>query len=110
MNKKLIPSKAIKAHCVIFCINGNSADCESKECVLKLKMSSLKKIKAFCKECAPDFNVKECDGIVLNTEETRNYGKCPLWVYRFGKNPYLKGRKAPEHLKDYYFTRNKAYV
>ena len=93
--KKLTPKKAIRDHCRIFCMNGNvgliKGCAELSECVLAKKMPALKKIKAFCKECAPDFNLHECDGEVLNTPETRSYGKCPLWIYRFGHNPKRKG-------------------
>ncbi len=96
MNKtNLTPTKSVKLHCYIFCMNqqiGTPSNCQDMECVLKnKKISALKRIKAFCAECAPDFKPKYCKGIILNTKETRDYGKCSLWVYRFGKNPKLRG-------------------
>ena len=110
ITNKLTPTKAIKNHCKLFCMNDSRMDCESKECVLKLKMSALKKIKAFCGECAPDFKPQECDGIVLNTTESQNYGKCPLWVYRFGRNPHLKGKGRAENLIPFKKSRDKMHV
>jgi hypothetical protein len=105
--KLLTPTKAVKDHCKYFCMNNNRLDCGTKECVLKLKMSALKKIRAYCKECAPDLNPQECDGLILNTPEISDYGKCPLWIYRFGKNPHLKHNRNPKHLKSYQFARIK---
>lgn len=107
--KRLTPTKAIKAHCQWFCMNGYRIDCGSEECVLKKKMPALKKIKASCKECAPDFKPKDCDGYILNTEETQNYGKCPLWIYRFGKNPYLKGIGNVDNLNPFKKSRDKTH-
>lgn len=95
--KRLTPTKAIKEHCRWFCMNSKRINCISKECVLKIEIPALKKIKAFCKECAPDFRPEECDGIVLNTDKQ----DCPLHPFRFGKNPFIKHGKYPAHLKQY---------
>jgi hypothetical protein len=37
----------------------------------------------------PD-TIKSCNGIILNTPEAIDYGKCPLHRFRFGKNPNPK--------------------
>ena len=106
---KLTPTKAIRDQCRLFCLNSPAYNCDNQYCVLRQKRpSALKRIRAFCKICAP-VDPKTCDGRVLNTEESRNYGRCPLWPFRYGHNPSLKGRKAPEHLKDYYFPRNRMH-
>ncbi len=108
--KRLTPTKAIKEHCRSFCMSNNRINCQTKECVLKLKMPALKKIKAFCKECIPDLKPRECEGIVLNTPESKKYGKCPLWIYRFGRNPYLKGKGNVKNLIPFKKSRDKTYV
>lgn len=85
-------------------------DCaKHSDCVLNRKMPALKKIKAFCKECAADFKPKECNGKVLNTPETRA-AVCPLHLYRLGKNPFLKGRGNVKNLIPFRKTRDKTYV
>ncbi len=82
---------------------GAYQNCESPSCVLKRKMTNLKRIKLYCKECAADFKPWECDGVVLNTKETEDYGKCPLHIFRMGKNPRRKGigNLNPKHLLKY---------
>ena len=77
--------------------------CDSKTCHLKQAGTSLQRIKKFCKECSPNFKPKECEGVIINTEETKNFGKCPLHVFRFGKNPHIRGNANPDqrHLIPY---------
>jgi hypothetical protein len=60
--------------------------------------SALKRIRAFCKECAPDFDPKTCDGKILNTEESRRYGNCSVWPFKNGRNPHLKGKGNVDNL------------
>ena len=44
-------------------------------------LTPLKAIRANCLECCDGSGgVRDCD-----------YKKCPLWIYRFGKNPARKG-------------------
>ena len=112
--KKLTPTKSIKEHCRVFCMNGNAAlirDCAKiSDCALAKKMPALKKIKSYCRDCAPDFKPHECDGIILNTDETKKYGKCPLWIYRFGRNPNLKGKGNVKNLIPFKKAREKMHV
>ena len=50
-------------------------------------VSPLKAIRAHCKQCVGTFNeIKECGGD----------GTCPLFDFRFGKNPYRKIRKLTD--------------
>ena len=73
-------------------------------------MSALKRIKDYCKECAPDFSLRECEGIIMNTPETKNDSKCPLWSYRFGRNPNLKGKGNVKNLIPFKKSREKMHV
>ncbi len=52
--------------------------------------SPLKAIRAKCLECSGDYinEVRECP-----------ITDCPLYAFRFGKNPYLAGRKISEEQK-----------
>jgi len=105
--KKLTVPSAIKDHCYIFCMNlprGAYLGCESKECPLTFKqLPILKRIKAFCKTCAPNFIVADCEGIIINTPESRAYGKCLLFGFRFGKNPNMKRIDSVKRIRDYQF-------
>lgn len=66
--------------------------CENEDCALwHLRMGrgakggggSLKPIRAKCLDCGDGWkDVKDC-----------GFLECPLWEYRFGKNPSLKGRR-----------------
>ena len=52
--------------------------------------SPLKAIRAHCIQCVGTYNeIKECGGD----------GTCPLFDFRFGKNPYRKVRKMTEEEK-----------
>lgn len=49
-------------------------------------LSTIKAIRAKCLDCATTSNeVRLCP-----------VKQCPIWVYRFGKNPYRKGREWTE--------------
>ena len=112
MTKKLTPLQSIRKHCQVFCLNEFTAisNCKNHECILKSKGYAPKKIAKFCAECAADGKVKECTGIILNTEETRDFGKCPLHVYKFGRNPFKSVNKGvtPDHLRKFKFEPKKA--
>lgn len=103
MKKRLTPSEAIKQECR-YCMNFQKIKCESEICKLRNKnLTPLRRIKEHCLECHPDHSTqgaRSCDGIVLYPE----YHICPLHIYRLGKNPYLKGAKSVEHLKEYQFS------
>lgn len=79
---EITPTRTIRLNCYIFCMNlrlGRPLNCQNEKCLLKNRgISTLKRIKAFCAECAPDFKPKDCKGVILNTKETRDFGKCPL--------------------------------
>lgn len=54
--------------------------------------SPLGAIKEHCKECMDDLykEIKECPG----------EGKCQLWPFRFGKNPFRKKRKYTKEQRE----------
>jgi hypothetical protein len=98
------PTASIKEHCKNYCMNDafGLSKCVTPDCTLRKKKPALQRIRDWCKECSADNKPWECTGEVLNTEYTRN-NKCPLHVYRMGKNPRLKHKRTPHHLKDYRF-------
>ena len=84
---KLTPTKAIREHCRVMCMNNSVEYCIDRVCVLKnIKLKVLERIKIYCRVCKFPNTVKSCDGIILNTLESQEYGKCPLHRYRFGKD------------------------
>lgn len=80
--KRLTPAQAIKAECRD-CMGGQYITCTSDLCMLGgspmvvRPATPLKRIKAHCQYCAPDMDVDECE-----------ISDCPLYPYRYGKNPY----------------------
>jgi hypothetical protein len=85
-------TKNIRDYC-LWCCNGQKKEvvlCPDESCSLWTfrissisghPFSSLKAIKARCKDCKPESrdDVKDCEDV-----------KCPLHLYRLGKNPYRK--------------------
>lgn len=108
MATKLTPLKAIRAYCLWCCCDSFKEIrlCPSVACPVyplrfgkrELGTSALKSIRAKCLDCVAGEvkRVKECffDGI---EEEL-----CPLFIYRMGKNPSLRGKGGkgnPESLR-----------
>ena len=85
------PGKAIKMECRR-CKGGGRWKCEAKVCALNRPAgSSLRKIKAHCKECNGDDHPKECTGRLLDGTI------CLLHPFRLGKNPYRPRTLSPEN-------------
>ncbi len=59
------------------------------------KLTPLKAARKFCLEClgGSTKEVAECSG---NLEPCY----CPLWIYRFGKNPNRKGLGNPNNFRE----------
>jgi len=104
------PLKVIRKYC-LWCMAGQSylvAGCETKDCPLFLfrmnksvrGRSRLKAIRKRCLDCAGSSDeVKSCNSYQGNPDKVE---VCPLWEYRFGKNPKLKGKRGnPEALRKY---------
>jgi len=95
----MTPTKAIRIEC-LYCRNGQiyykcKSDCELKN----KKLSPLKRIKGYCLNCTPEHSyqgVRACKGEFLNPE----LHKCPLHLYRLGKNPTLKGKRGNFNIRD----------
>lgn len=94
----MTPREAIKIECR-FCKCGSRFECESIACNLnKRGLSPLKRIRRHCLNCVETSNeISLCSGKVLNPEPQQ----CPLWEYRFGTNPALKGRGNLHNLKPF---------
>ena len=86
--KRFPPLKSVRRYC-LWCMNGQAREvslCPSDDCPFyplrfgkrKQGMSTLKMIKAKCKDCAE--SVKKCDFI-----------DCQIYPYRFGHNPARQG-------------------
>ena len=89
--KGTAPGQAIKMECRR-CKGNGRWKCESKICALNRPAgSSLRKIKAHCKECNGDDHPKECTGRLLDGTT------CLLHPFRLGKNPYRPRKLSPEH-------------
>ena len=101
----LKPAQAIKEHCKQFCLNDTKYKCYYPKCTLRAKLPVLKRIKGWCQECALDFKPQECTGVILNNQDVYGQRHCPLHIYRMGKNPRLRHKRSPDHLRDYRFKR-----
>lgn len=55
--------------------------------------SVLRPIHLKCLDCGPETCKRE-DGKVKADWQVCRFRTCPLWPYRFGKNPVLKGRRV----------------
>lgn len=91
----MTPARAIRLECR-WCSNCKTIDCISKVCKLKdVSLSPLKRIRAHCLDCVETRQeVKECTGKLLFEDRL-----CYLHLYRFGKNPRLKGLGNPKNFK-----------
>lgn len=107
------PSKVISIECGV--CRRDRRPCTSKHCALNKAGRSLERIKAHCRDCAPDHRVEECSGQIVGTQAKAlnvlyqiplvdGKAECPLFPFRFGKNPERKKRTFPEHLKPFLFT------
>ena len=99
--KKLTPLTAIRKLCLGCQENfGEVRRCEHINCPLypfrmRKGRAKLRDIRRYCLWCTCDsFNeIKFCPN------DGKQSTLCPLFVYRFGKNPSHKGRGNPEALK-----------
>jgi hypothetical protein len=94
----LTPRQAIRK-CCIDCVGSASEvrDCQGDklyrgECLfyryrLGKGRPSVKRIRAYCHFCMGESSklIRECSNCI-----------CPLFIYRMGKNPHVKGRKLSE--------------
>jgi len=89
------PLTAIRKYCVDSCMNHHSNEvlkCPSTDCPFytlrfgKKEISDIrpiKKIKEYCIDCSDGVqNIKKC-----------SFTKCPLFLFKKGKNPNKKGNK-----------------
>lgn len=92
----MTPKTAIEAECR-HCKNGQRFHCKSDACALNNRgFSPLRRIKSHCLDCAGSrAEVVSCKGDAL----TSGAHKCPLWSYRLGTNPALKGKGNIENLR-----------
>ncbi len=102
MKETLSPSKAILQECRSCMNTGAFRGCASNACFLnRAGLSHLKRIKAHCLTCVPEQTpngVKACAGKIKGPEPHT----CPLYLYRMGHNPNLRGKRGkgnPEALK-----------
>ena len=95
---KITPSRAIKIECGV-CRRGQWS-CQSKHCALRKAGPILRRIKQHCRDCT-DRRVEECTGQIIGTQARAYhslYGiplidgkaECPLFPFRYGKNPNLR--------------------
>jgi len=94
----MTPAKAIRLNCR-FCNGGARAfpKCASRICALNNKgLSTLKRIKRYCVDCAAGHKPEECNGQLIGTQRKMlaeimgvsvEEAICPLLPFRFGKNP-----------------------
>ena len=86
----MTPLQAIRKECG-YCKGGTRVPCNDEGCNLtNSKLTSLKKIKAHCKQCVPEQSMQgvgECDGKILCPEPHA----CSLHPFRLGHNPNRKG-------------------
>lgn len=110
---KITPAKAIKIECGV--CRRDRGPCTSKHCALNQAGKSLERIKEHCRNCSPDHRTEDCTGQIIGTQaEALNSlyqiplidgkAQCPLYPFRYGKNPHRKKRTFPEHLKPFLFT------
>jgi len=113
----MTPSRAIKIECGV--CRRDRRPCTSKHCALNDSGKSLERIKAHCRNCAPDHRTEECTGQIIGTQAQALHSlyqislvdgkaECPLYPFRYGKNLGRKKRAFPEHLKPYLFTAKQA--
>jgi hypothetical protein len=95
---KITPSRAIRIECGV--CRRNLGPCTSKHCALNKAGKSLERIKSHCRDCAPDHRIEECTGQIIGTQAQAYHSlskihlidskaECPLYPFRFGKNPNL---------------------
>ena len=112
---KMTPKTAWFKECR-WCSGCKPYDCITQICSLSPNVleniSTLKRIKAHCLDCAaldigesPQLSVKKCDGHILRENHNSdrwvdkdgvNRGLCFLHKFRFGKNPNRKKRTLTE--------------
>ncbi len=121
----MTPSSAIKIECAV--CRRDRGPCTSKHCALKLAGTSLERIKAHCRDCAPDHRPEACTGQIIGTQAkalNSLYGiplvdgkaECPLFPFRFGKNQNIHRTLSEDQkkvnvarLQTYRFRKNAAF-
>lgn len=115
----ITPSRAISIECGV--CSRDRGPCSSEHCSLNGAGKSLERIKKHCLSCSPDHRVEECTGQIIGTQAQALHSlyqiphvdgkaECPLFPFRYGKNPNLSKGKSAEHLKAFQFTRRKAVL
>jgi hypothetical protein len=105
---KITPAKAIKIECGV--CRRDRGPCTSKHCALNGTGSPLERIKAHCRDCSPDHRIEECTGQVIGTQAQAynslyqiplvdGKAQCPLYPFRYGKNPNLSRVLSEEQKK-----------
>lgn len=104
----ITPLKAIKIECGV--CRRSQDPCNSRHCSLKKSGSTLERIKAFCATCSPGRQTSNCTGKVIGAQARAYnslYGisikddkaECPLYPFRYGKNPNLRRAQSAEQKK-----------
>lgn len=110
MTQKLTPVIAIRKYC-LWCMGGSRKfvrECDTSDCPLHPfrmgknptgKGSRLKAIRKRCLDCVGGSysEVRKCNSYPGNPDGIE---ECPLWLFRFGKNPRLKGKRK-SNLKNF---------
>jgi len=100
------PLKAVRRKCLACCLGQPSevSLCPVEACPLwpyrfgrypadhKGAKSVLQPIHMKCRDCGPE-RYKRADGKVKADWQVCTFGGCPLWPYREGRNPRLKGKR-----------------
>ena len=108
----MTPKRAISITCRV--CNGGKP-CHDTKCALNnTALSHILRIKAHCQECATDNTVSECTGKIIGAQAKmqRELGAesdiCPLFPFRYGKNP-RRSRKLSEEEKKAFSVRTAGY-
>jgi len=87
-------------------LRGTNKEVEIVVCGEKIKVKNytpLKAIRQKCIDCSGG-NRSEIRNCIYYEGNPEGVEPCPLWIYRMGKNPYLKGR-FPKHLIKFFFKK-----
>lgn len=114
----MTPSKAIKIECGV--CRRTQEPCSSKQCILRKSGKTLDRIKAHCLTCSPDRQTSNCTGKVIGTQAVAYHSmfgiplkdgmaECPLYPFRYGKNPNLNRVLSAEQKKAF-LERTRQYL